>query len=36
MAVEDDKGMLAFLEAGVRSHAGLEWLHGVGSVREAL
>jgi DNA-binding NarL/FixJ family response regulator len=36
LAVEDDKGMCAFLEAGVRSHSGLEWLQGVGSVREAL
>ena len=36
MAVEDDEGTRAFLEAGVRSHPGLEWLQGVGSVREAL
>ncbi len=34
--MEDDSDTLAYFEAGVRRQPGLEWLEGVGSVREAM
>lgn len=36
MAVEDDSNTRAYFEAGVRRHPGLQWMDGVGTVRDAL